>query len=73
MKYLTPQEIIVVHAQVVDETGGLHGIRDMGLLLSLIERPKTSFGGSESYRGVFTKAAVYLESLATYHVFVDGN
>lgn len=31
------------------------------------------FGGRELYRGVFQKAAVYVQSLAQYHVFVDGN
>lgn len=62
-----------MHARIIDETGGLHGIRDTGLLVSLTERPKTSFGKKEMYPGIFEKAAVYLESLARYHVFIDGN
>lgn len=73
MKYLTPQEILVIHSQLIDLTGGSHGIRDVGLLISLTERPKSSFSGKKSYKGVFEKAAVYLESLANYHVFTDGN
>lgn len=73
MQYLTPQDILVIHARIIDETGGSHGIRDTGLLISLTERPKTSFGGKEMYPGIFEKAAVYLESLIQYHVFVDGN
>ncbi|MBI4086072.1 MAG: type II toxin-antitoxin system death-on-curing family toxin [Candidatus Liptonbacteria bacterium] len=31
------------------------------------------FGGKELYAGVFRKAGVYFEALATYHVFIDGN
>ena len=73
MKYLTPQDILVIHARIIDETGGSHGIRDTGLLISLAERPRTSFGGREMYEGIFKKAAVYLESLVRYHVFIDGN
>lgn len=73
MKYLKPQEILVIHAKVVDEIGGSHGVRDIGLLLSLIERPKTKLNQKEVYRGIFNKAAIYLESLANYHVFIDGN
>lgn len=73
MKYLTAEEILVIHALTIDGTGGSHGVRDVGLLASLTERPKAKFGGKEQYRGIFNKAAVYLDSLARYHVFVDGN
>lgn len=73
MKYLTPQDILVIHARIIEKTGGVDGVRDVGLLISLTERPKTKFGGKELYNNVFKKAATYLESLARYHVFVDGN
>ncbi len=73
MRYLTPQDILVVHSEVIDVTGGSHGIRDIGLLISATERPKSSFGGKELYKSIFEKAAAYLESLASHHVFVDGN
>ncbi len=72
-KYLVAQDILVIHALIVDEIGGTHGLRDLHLLQSLVERPKSSFGGKEMYATVFEKAAVYVESLARYHVFVDGN
>lgn len=53
--------------------GGLVGVRDPGLLQSIAHRPQTAFGGVEQFPDVFTKAAVYLESVATYHVFLDAN
>jgi death-on-curing protein len=62
-----------MHARVIEETGGVHGVRDVGLLISASERPKASFGGQESYPDIFKKAAAYLEALVRYHVFVDGN
>lgn len=71
--YLSAQEILVIHALIVDEIGGTHGLRDLHLLQSLVERPKTSFGGKDMHPSIFAKAAVYLESLSQYHVFVDGN
>ena len=73
MKYLSGEDLLVIHARIVDATGGLHGVRDINLLASLLERPKSQFGGKEQFKGVFRKAAVYLESLVQYHVFLDGN
>lgn len=63
----------MMHARIIDATGGSHGLRDPGLLHSLVSRPKTSFGSKEMYNTVFKKSAVYLESPIKYHVFVDGN
>lgn len=64
---------MVIHNEIIEKIGGSHGIRDIGLFLSIVEKSKSSFGGKELYKGVFEKAAVYLESLAKFHVFVDGN
>ena len=73
MKYLTAEEVLVIHSELIDQTGGLHGVRDVGLLISAAQRPKTGFSGRELYKGVFEKAAAYFESFAKYHVFLDGN
>ena len=73
MRYLTPQEILVIHARIIDATVGTDGLRDLGLLISACERPKTALFGKEQFPDVFSKAATYLESIARHHVFVDGN
>ncbi|KKU04958.1 MAG: death-on-curing family protein [Parcubacteria group bacterium GW2011_GWA2_45_30] len=73
MRYLTGEEILVIHARIVDETGGLHGVRDVNLLESMTERPKMQFGGKNLYETIFKKAAAYFESCAYHHVFIDGN
>jgi death on curing protein len=73
MKYLSAQDILAIHARIVDKTGGSQGIRDIGLLQSVVERPKTKLSGQEMYLDVFSKAAATQEALAKYHVFVDGN
>src|SRR3989344_8421676 len=73
MRYLGAQELLVIHSEIVDQTGGLHGVRDTGLLESISEKPKMRFTGKELYRGLFQKAAAYTQSLIQYHVFFDGN
>ena len=73
MRYLSAQDILILHALLVDETGGSHGIRDIGLLQSIEHKLKSSFVEKELYPGVFLKAAILLEAIANYHIFVDGN
>lgn len=68
MKYLSPQDVLLIHAKIIDDTSGLHGIRDIGLLISVTQQAKSRF-----YKGVFEKAAVYLDFMARNHVFSDGN
>lgn len=73
MRYLTAEEVLAVHDRILAAIGGRKGIRDIRLLQSITERPKTGMMGVEFYPDVFSKAAAYLEGIATYHVFTDGN
>lgn len=73
MWYPKADEIMAIHERILEASGGLNGIREMGLLFSIAERPKTSLMGNEMFPDVFTKAAAYLEALTVYHVFADGN
>lgn len=73
MNYFEAEDILVIHARVIDKTGGSHGVRDVGIVSSAANRPRTSFGGKEFYGTVFEKAAAYFESIAFFHPFVDGN
>jgi death on curing protein len=73
MKYLSAESILVIHAMIIDETGGIHGVRDIGLLQSIAEKPKTIIGGKPAYKAMFEKTAVYFEALVNYRVFIDGN
>lgn len=71
--YVTSEEILVIHAKIIDETGGAHGVINLHLLASMAERAGTCFGGKDLCPTVFEKAAVYFESCARHHVFTDGN
>lgn len=58
---------------MIEETGGSHGLRDLGLLESAAARPRAGFGGEDAYPDLFGKAAALAQSLAQNHPFVDGN
>jgi death on curing protein len=73
MRHLSAEDILVVHALIIDETGGSHGVRDTHLLQSIAYKPQTQFGGRNLYSGIFKKAAILIESIVNYHVFIDGN
>lgn len=73
MIYLTTTQVLFLHARIIEETGGSHGVRDLGLLESAVARPRASSGGQDVYPDVPTKAAALMQSLATNHPFVDGN
>ena len=73
MIYLTAEQVLFIHSRLIDETGGVHGIRDLGLLLSAVSRPEATFGSKNLYPEIFHKAAALMESLVRNHPFIDGN
>ena len=73
MKLLTKRQIILLHDQLIDETGGAHGIRDEGLLESAVLTPMQTFEGTELFPSVEEKAARLGYGLVKNHAFVDGN
>ena len=73
MRYLSAEEILALHDLLIEQIGGSLGVREESLLRSIAERPKTSLGGQEQFPTLFLKAAAYMDAIATYHVFIDGN
>ena len=73
MNYLSVEQILFLHARLVAETGGSHGVRDLSSLLSAVGRPQASFGDQDLYPDLFTKAAALMDSLINNHPFIDGN
>ncbi len=72
-RYLTPEQVLFLHSRVISETGGAHGIRDLGMLLSALARPQATFEKKELYPDLFTKTASLMDSLVRNHPFMDGN
>lgn len=73
MKYLTSEDVLLLHNMAVDESGGSHGLRDLGLLESAVARPQASFGNQDLYSNIFLKAGALVHGLLRNHPFVDGN
>lgn len=73
MQYLQIKHLLKMHSFVVDETGGMHGLRDRGRIESVIARPSQTVFGRELYPTIFDKAAVYAHAIIFDHPFVDGN
>ena len=71
--YLTPQQLLFIHARLITTTGGEHWVRDLGLLQSAMARPQATFDGADLYPDLCQKAAALMASLAQNHPFVDGN
>lgn len=72
-RYLAGEEVLYIHHQIIEQVGGSHGVRDMNLFLSTIERPQSAVFGEEQFPTIHEKAAVYLDSFARHQIFVDGN
>lgn len=73
MKYLTVKDILLLHDLSIDKFGGSHGLRDLGLLESVVARPQSLFDGEDLYPDIFLKAGALVHSLLLNHQFVDGN
>jgi death-on-curing protein len=73
MKYLTAEQVLFIHARLIAETGGSHGVRDLSRLESAVKRPQATFDGKELYPDLFMKTAALLDSLVNNHPFMDGN
>jgi death on curing protein len=73
MKYLSTEEILLLHFNVIQDYGGSHGVRDEGRVKSVVQAPKLEAFGEQQYKTVHKKAAVYLRNIIADHPFVDGN
>lgn len=70
---LSKHQILLIHDQLIDETGGSSGLRDEGMLDSALNSPFQTFGGEDVYPSLQQKAARLCFGLVKNHPFVDGN
>ena len=73
MNMLTKQQILLLHTQLIRQSGGTDGVRDEGMLDSAISQPLQTFDNMELYPGIVNKAVRLGYGLITNHPFVDGN
>ena len=71
-RYLEPEEILVLHELLMEQSGGSPGLRDWNLLDSAVAQPRMTFAGQDLYPEIVDKAATLGFSLIC-NPFVDGN
>lgn len=73
MIILSKKQILLLHTQLLEETGGSDGIRDEGLLDSALNAPFQGFGDTDVFPSIQQKAARLGYGLVKNHAFIDGN
>lgn len=73
MKKLSKKQILMLHTQLIQQTGGSEGVRDYNLRDSALETPFQSFVGDELYPTIQAKAARLGYGLIKNHCMIDGN
>jgi death-on-curing protein len=68
--YLSVPQALAIANIAVDGTAV---VRDIGLLVAAIERPRASVFGEDAYPTLFAKAAAMMHSIVRSHPLVDGN
>ena len=71
--FLSLDEVIEIHREMIERFGGSAGVRDMGLLESAVAMAEAGFGDQYLHSDLFEMAAAYLFHIVRNHPFVDGN
>jgi death-on-curing protein len=67
-RYLSKEQIIAIHEELILQFGGAQGIRDEALIESAVGRYRSGY-----YADAIEAAAALMESLGMNHPFLDGN
>ncbi|HJC32622.1 MAG TPA: type II toxin-antitoxin system death-on-curing family toxin [Candidatus Anaerobutyricum faecale] len=70
---LSKSQVLLIHDQLITETGGSYGLRDEGMLDSALNAPFQTFGGEDVYPSLQQKATRLCFGLVKNHPFIDGN
>jgi death-on-curing protein len=73
VRYLTLNEVLEVHRQVMAQSGGAEGLMHLPALESALAQPQMTFGGEDLYPTLADKAAALGYALIKNHPFLDGN
>lgn len=73
MIWITAEDVIALHSQIIKRTGGIDGLRDRSGLEAAIAAPLQSFDGEDFYPTIIEKISRLCYGLAANHAFTDGN
>lgn len=71
--FLTLDDVLALHDELIQRYGGTPGLRDAGLLEAALAMPQAGFGGRYFHQFPHEMAAAYLFHLVRNHAFIDGN
>ena len=71
--FLDLEQVMRLHASMIERYGGTEGTRDVGLLQSAVAMPQMAYGREYLHADVFEMAAAYLYHIVQNHPFLDGN
>lgn len=72
-KYLSIEQVVYIHDEMIQTFGGRPDVHDFTMLHSAIERPKATFDQKDLYPTIWEKATAMTQSLILNHPFTDGN
>lgn len=73
MIILSKEQVLMLHANLIEATGGSGGMLNEGMLDLALNNPFQSFGGEELYPSIQAKAAQLCFGLVKNHAMIDGN
>jgi death-on-curing protein len=71
--FLTLEDVLALHDELIHRYGGTSGLRDAGLLEAALAMPQAGFGGRYFHEFPHEMGAAYLFHLVRNHAFIDGN
>lgn len=63
---MTLKEVLYIHHRLIEDFGGLHGVRDEQRLASALQK-------IHNHRDPINAAAYFVRDVIQFHPFVDGN
>lgn len=69
MNYIDTEDILNVHQHIIDKTGGMSGVKDLGRIESIVHFIKID----DYYPSMLDKLVYLIDGIANFHVFNDGN
>jgi death on curing protein len=70
--WISEDDALAIHADLINDFGGSHGVRDFALLQSALAKPKNLYYYSE-LPSLNALAASYTYGIVKNHPFIDGN
>jgi death-on-curing protein len=73
IRYLTVEEVLLIHQYAIQEFGGSAELANLGRLEAAIASPQQTMFGEDLYPDLFAQAAILVLGIIKNHPFVDGN